>query len=179
MAWVQSVLPPTWAAVFAEAQTGMPQGNVVTIKLGDVLAKGSVDDLITSADGSSYTANGLREFPVTLQAFALQGQTTGDNSPRAVLSAIRQSLELPNTVQQLWNVGLSPFDDRGPVRVVALAIGVIFEPRAVWDCRFYVVEQAAQIGGFIQTVDAGFVDPGPQEPIPGTVLVPGIGAVGV
>lgn len=174
LSWVKGAVSPTWAVVFAEAQTGQPQGNTVTIKLGDALALGSVDDEVISADGLTVTENGMREFPVTLQAFALQGLTTGDNSPRAVLSLIRQSLELPTTRGALWSVGLSPFDNRGPVRVVALAINTIFEPRAIWECRFYVVEQAsASSGGFIAAVDSGVTVPGPQAPIPGTVKTPG------
>jgi hypothetical protein len=173
LSWVQAAVPPTWAVVFAEALTGQPQGNTVTIKLGDVLALGAVDDEITSADGSTVTENGMREFPVTLQAFAMQGLTTGDNSPRAVLSLVRQNLELPGPRQALWNAGLSPFDNRGPVRVVALAINTVFEPRAIWECRFYVVEQASASTSWISTVDAGVSAPGPQAPIPGTVTTPG------
>ena len=173
LSWVQGAAPATWAVVFAEAQTGQPQGNTITIKLGDVLALGAFDDEVTSADGSTVTENGMREFPVTLQAFAMQGLTTGDNSPRAVLSLVRQTLELPATRSALWAAGLSPFDNRGPVRVVALPINTIFEPRAIWECRFYVVEQATAATSYVSTVDAGVTVPGPQAPIPGTVTTPG------
>ena len=171
-------MPNGWKVIFAEQQGSVPEGPFVTIRLGDPRALGAFDDPIyTSNIGSppndvTFTVAGVREFGVRLQAYGGRTQVVGDNSPRAVLSAVRQALELPSVRSALQiNAGLSPFDNRQPVRNVATAANAIFEPRAVFECRFYVVETASQTITEILTVDSGFVNPGPQDPVPGVVTL--------
>lgn len=171
--WVASAVPAGWQVIFAEQQGSFPEVPTVTIRIGDPKALGACDE-------ESYTYNGgtspndltiaemhNAEFGVSIQAYGVKGQTTGDNSPRAVLSYVRQSLELPNTRAALESIGLSPYDNRAPIRNVAAVSGTIFEPRALFECRFYVVEQAVANTTYIETVDAGVTTPGAQEPIPG------------
>lgn len=172
--WIAGQLPAGWKVIFAEQQGGMPEASTVTIRIGDPKALGACDEETNAYNGGAplndltITESGPREFGISFQAYGGKGQTTGDNSPRAVLSVIRQSLELPTIRYTLQHTaGLSPFDNRGPVRNVAAVAGTIFEPRALWECRFYVVESISATTTYIETVDAGVNTPGPQEPIPG------------
>jgi hypothetical protein len=181
--WVSAAIPagpPTYSVIFAEQQGSVFEGPFITIRLGDPIALGCVDDPTYTSNTNpapndvTFQVAGVREFGVTLQAFAGRGQVTGDYSPRAVLSAVRQNLEFPSVRYTLQHfAGLSPFDDRGPVRNVATEKGTIFEPRSVWECRFYVNEVATMTTTEILTVDSGFVSPGPQDPVPGIVTLPG------
>jgi hypothetical protein len=174
VAWVTSALPNGWGCIFAEQQGGAQEGPYVTIRIGDVKGLGACDEEIYAYNGGTapndltITETGEREFPVSIQAYGGKGQTTGDNSPRAVLSIVRQALELPNTRAALEAVGLSPFDNRGPVRNVSTVAGTIFEPRALFECRFYLVEQLAATTTYIATVDSGVTNPGAQQEIPFT-----------
>ena len=176
--WVNAQLPSGWKAVWAEQQVSALETSFVTLRIGDVRALGATDfetyagNINNPPNDVTLTENGVREFPVSLQAFGSKGQTTGDNSPRAVMSVLRQSLEFPDVRYALEISGLSPFDNRQPIRNVSTVAGTIFEPRALWELKFYYLEQATETTTYIETVDAGVTSPGPQEPIPGTVTLP-------
>lgn len=178
-AWVSAALPGGWTAIFAEQNGSVPETNFVTIRLGDVRALGAIDEPLYAGNAGSppndvtITEIGWRELDVSIQAFGVKGTTTGDNSPRAVLSAVRQQLEFPAVRAALLMAGMAPFDDRQPVRNVATVAGTIFEPRAIFEVRFYLFETATATTTYIETVDAGPVTPGPQQAVPGTVTYAG------
>lgn len=171
--WVSGAAPGGWTVIFAEQNASVPEGPFISIRMGDIKALGACDEEIYTTNVGmapndlDVTETGMREFSVSLQAFQGKGHTYGDTSPRAVLSAVRQALETPNVRSTMEATGLSPFDNRQPIRNVGAAADTIFEPRAVWECRFYIIEQVVATSTYIETVDAGFTNPGPQEPIPG------------
>lgn len=125
-----SVAPPGGADGYTWANLGALAGQEIDIK-----------------------AIGRREFDLTVQCFGSVGQEQGDASPLAVLSAVRQALQLPTPRAALSAAGVTCFDP-GPVRSVAAVAGTIFEPRAIFEGRWYMIETADEATGYIETVNA-------------------------
>ncbi len=109
-------------------------------------------------------AIGRREFDLTVQCFGGAGQEAGDSSPAAVLSAVRAALTLPSKRAALSVAGLTCFDP-GSVCNVAAVAGTIFEPRAIFEGRWYINEKVDENTGYIETVNAVGTITNPGDPL--------------
>lgn len=157
--WVKNASGLSDAHVLWAEQTGArpPSGDFMTIRLGDIVPLGAVDELLELTDLDrpagqeiELRAMGVREFHVSVQAFS--AATVRGNTARAQLARVQNALRLPSFRDALDEVGLSPFD-AGTVRNVTELVGTKFEGRAVLDVRFYVADTVSEFVGYIDDVE--------------------------
>lgn len=158
-AWVKTGSGLADAKVIWADQTGArPAGPFVTIRIGDLLALGAVDEVEELTDlgrpaGQEVEQRvvGLREFPVSVQAFG--PAVAGAGTAREYLSKVQTALALPSVRDALEAAGVSSFD-QGVVRTVNELVGTKYEGRAILECRFYLLESVSEFSGYIETVEA-------------------------
>lgn len=145
------------AVIWAEQSGSCPLPAFITLRLGELLALGAFDELVTETDllrpaGTEVElrAEGLREFAVSVQAFG--PSTTGNATGRAVLAKCQTALMLPSVRTALAAAGITPFDI-GPVQNVTALVHTKFEGRAILEVRFYVRDSISEYTGYIETVE--------------------------
>jgi len=143
--------------IWSDQDGPRPLGVFITIRLGDLLPLGAVDETATDYDPTGgpgeeivTTVRGVREFPVSIQCFGTD--TVGRDTARALLSRVQTALGLPSVREALGTVGLSPFD-AGQVRNLSVILDAQFEGRALLEVRFYVVEEMTERTTYISTVE--------------------------
>lgn len=151
------------AAGFADSQViwanqngPQPGGDYITLLMGGTLALGidaDPHDYSSGGDaGQEITLQvlGNREFTLTAQGFT--ASTVGASAARALMSKVQTRLSLGSIREGLGEAGLSCFDS-GSVSYVPGIKGTGFEGRAVWTSRWYLLESASELTGYIASME--------------------------
>lgn len=138
--------------VWAEQDAVRLAPPFITLRLGDLVTLGAVDEVTTASDESApggqemtQTVIGRRELPVTLQCF---GKT--EASAMKILSQVVTSLGLDVHSDPLEEAGIS-FYQVGPVQNVTALLETTYEPRALVELRGYVTEEVSAQTTYIQS----------------------------
>jgi hypothetical protein len=159
-AWVKACSGFGNSQVIWAEQTGArpAESDFITIRIGDIVALGAVDEQIEEFDDSRPAGEeveerviAMREFSVSVQMFS--NKSIGNGTSRFVMSKVQCGLGLPSIQSSFDDVGISVFD-RGQIRNVAELVGTKFEARAVLEVRFYAVETTSEFVGYIDSVEA-------------------------
>lgn len=170
--WVQSTsgLDPQRVR-WDDQQGNVPEGQFITLRIDGILNLGAVDEEQQIYDSGATVAgqevtileNGTRSFTCTVQCYGTKGQTVGLQSPRAVLSAVKSKLFLPDVRELLAAASLSPYMP-GPIRNVSVKSETIIEPRAILEVKFYCRETVQEQTGYIETINGPAPPPGGPGP---------------
>lgn len=161
--WVKSATSyPDARVIWAEQAGSRPSGDIITLRLGDVVPLGVVDDVVQETDLNrtagtevELRAEGIREFGLTLQAYG--SAVTGTSAARAALAKCQTALALPTIRDALETAGVTPFEI-GPVQNVTALNHTLFEGRAVLEVRFYTRDSLSEYTGYIASVEWDFID---------------------
>ncbi len=136
----------------------------------DLLGSGTgthtiVDTADTVRQGSeiTYTARGLRDCVLRLQAFAgIDGTSVGSSSPAEMLAAVMAKAKLPVQAAALVaaKIGLVSF---GELQMIDGVVGASFDPRAIMDVRFYTTSEVSESGTYIESVEVENLSTGSSE----------------
>lgn len=139
--------------VWSEQDVSRLSGQFITMRLGDLTALGSADEVTHDYDATrdagqeiEITVNGQRSLVLSLQCFGEASQT-----PRSVLSTLKTSLSLPSVLDLFEAAGLSCYDT-GPIQNITALLETIFEPRAAMEIYLYCSEIVSERTTFVETV---------------------------
>lgn len=154
-AWVRTVskLPDT-QVVWADQDLTRLKGQFITMRMGDLSALGSADEVTHDFDEEreagqeiEITVNGQRSFVLSLQCFG-----EGEYSAKGVLSRLKTSLSLPSVLSLFETAGLGCYDT-GPIQNITALLDTTFEPRAAMEAYFYCSEVVSERNTFVETVE--------------------------
>lgn len=173
-AWVHDASGlETSAIFFSQQDVNAPGGPYLTIKIGDPVRVGGHDGFTEAFDESDgmvvLTTIGPRE--VTIQVAAYGCPTNGNDSARAVVGKLQDSLGLPSVRQTLIDAGLGVLEE-GTVQDLSAIFGTDFEGRAVLEVLGLINATAEERSGYIHSVQlVNEVDVPPRDST--TVVVTG------
>lgn len=155
--WVKDASGLVADCVIWSHQNGKrPKGQHVQITFGADTPVGSVPENRTSYDagadaGEEITIAVVEVRAITIGVQVYAGAQNGNASARAIASKIQNALNLPAAHAALNAAGLAPFD-RGTIQSVPEVLDTGFEPRAVFQARFYLGDGAEEKTTFIEKV---------------------------
>lgn len=97
-----------------------------------------------------FKQRGNRRVTISIQCFG--GQPTGQLSPRSILNTVVSKHRLPSAAALAdMGIGIASFTAVKPISGVINSS--IFEPRAVCEATFFLSEEVAEFGTYIDTVE--------------------------
>lgn len=146
---------------WADQNAGEPQGNFITLRLGDLVPHGQ-DALVDATDLTraagqeiELRVRGERDLTVSVQCWTTA--TVDAGTAADVLDDVQASLSLPTRRAILTAAGLYPFEV-GPVQNLSALEeeGSDFIGRALLEFHCHVATSISEFAGYIATV--GLVD---------------------